>query len=152
MAFLDALRATSNVRGAAAAAGGSATGAYRVYHQDAAFREAWRSALAEGRTHLEMAMMGAARALFERSDERARPEGFEAPDESVRAPIGPTDITGLDARVALQLLRRNGPRDGARWVKAADADETRREILAKVAAVRAAREGAGSRERRREDG
>lgn len=130
--FLDALRATCNVRAAAAAAGVSARGAYRLYHEDASFREDWNAALAEGRVHLEMAMMGAARGLFDGASQQ--PAGSES---------GSVRITGMDAAVALQLLRLHGPRaDGrprGRWVKPADAEATRREILAKVAAVRAAR-------------
>ena len=132
-AFLDALRATCNVRAAAAATGVSATGAYRHFHRDAAFRAAWEAALDEGRVHLEMALLGAARALF------------EVPDAQSTPPVVPEGITGMDAKVALQMLRLHSPAgDGARrargqWTKPADPDETRREILAKIAAVRAAR-------------
>lgn len=79
-AFLDALRATCNVRAAALAAGVSPTGAYRWYHADAALRAAWDAALAEGRVHLEMALMGAARALFEEPDRRADAGGLEPPE------------------------------------------------------------------------
>lgn len=138
-AFIGALRATCNVRSAAKAAGVSAHAAYLHYHADAAFRAAWEAALAEGRVHLEMALIGAARALF------------DAPGEQANPPIAPERVTGMDARTALQLLRLHAPRDAAgrvrgRWVKPADAEATRREILAKVAAVRAAGEGVGSRE------
>jgi hypothetical protein len=130
--FLDALRATCNVMEAARASGVSKTGAYRWYHKDAAFRAGWDAALAEGRVHLELALIGAARALF------------EAPEEQCAVPVAPADITGMDAKAAIQLLKLHTPRDAAgrkrsRWVKPADPDETRREILAKVAAVKAAR-------------
>lgn len=131
--FLAALRGTCNVKAAARAAGVSPHGAYTRYHADPAFRAEWDAALAEGRVHLEMALIGAARALFE------APTGAgEAPEAE------PVAITGMDAKVALQLLRLHAPVDRAgrargRWVKPADADATRAEILAKVAAVRAAR-------------
>ncbi|PAX07350.1 hypothetical protein CKY28_15160 [Sphingomonas lenta] len=163
--FLDALRATCNVKAAAAAVGVSPTGAYRCYHADAAFREAWEAALAEGRVHLEMALIGAARALFERPNERAHsvgfegpqgrahPVGFDAPDAQAHAVVGPENVTGMDAKVAMQLLRLHRPAEergrARRWIKPADPEETRREILAKVAAVRAARDreqGTGSGE------
>lgn len=131
-AFLDALRATCNVQAARIAAGVGSTTVYRHYHEDAAFRASWDAALAEGRVHLEMALMGAARALLEPPDEQAHPV------------VAPAAVTGMDAAVALQLLRLHRPVDAAgrprgRWVKPADPEETRREILAKVAAVRAAR-------------
>ena len=141
-AFLDALRATCNVKAAARATGVSAHGAYNAYHADAAFRTAWQAALADGRVHLEMALLGAARALFDPAVDG--PSG--TPAARAAAPIAPGGVTGMDAKVALQLLRLHGPRDAAgrargRWVKPADADATRAEILAKVAAVRAARRG-----------
>ena len=145
LAFLDALRATCNVQAARIAAGVGSSTVYRHYHEDAAFRGEWDAALAEGREHLEMALMGAARALFESPDGRACPGGLEVADEQAAPVVGPCGITGMDAGVALQLLRLHRPTDASgrprgRWVKPADADETRREILAKVAAVRAARE------------
>jgi hypothetical protein len=130
--FIDALRATCNVRAAAAASDVSTTGAYRHYHADAAFRAAWDAALAEGRLHLEMALIGAARALF------------EVPDGQTHPVVAPEAITGMDARTALQVLRlhdrhdRSGRRR-AKWTKPADPERTRAEILAKVAAVRAGR-------------
>lgn len=62
----------------------------------------------------------------------------------------PIDVTGMDAKVALQLLRLHGPRaDGGRrfkWSRPADPEATRRAILAKVAAVRAAGMGDGAGE------
>lgn len=137
-AFLDALRATCNVQASCKATGAGSTTAYYHYHSDAGFRAAWEAALAEGRVHLEMALMGAARALFE-----APAGGFG--EQSV-PPVAPGAITGMDAKVALQLLRLHAPRDAGgrtsrrslgRWIKPADAEATRREILAKVAAVRA---------------
>lgn len=130
--FIDALRATCNVRAAAKATGISPRGAYDAYHADAALRAAWHAVLAEGKVHLEMALIGAGRALLEGQRGEARPV------------VGADDIKGMDAKVALQVLRSLAPRDAAgrvrgRWVKPADAEATRREILAKVAAVRAAR-------------
>ena len=130
--FLAGLRATCNVRGAAKLAGVSAHGAYTRYHADAALREKWNAALVEGRVHLEMALMGAGRTVFEGTDE-----------ELARAcpPVETPAITGMDARAAMQLLRLHTPgaRRRGQWVKPADAETTRREILAKVAAIRASR-------------
>jgi hypothetical protein len=132
--FLAALRATCNVRAAAQAAGVSATGAYARFHADAGLREDWTAALAEGRVHLEMAALAAARALF---------EGGAATE-----PAATPAVTGMDAKTALQLLRLHDPRraDGRarfKWAKAADPEATRAAILAKVAAVKAARGQAG---------
>ena len=150
-AFLDALRATCNVRAAARATRVAWSVAYAHYDRDAAFRAEWDAAVPQGRVHLEMAMIGAARALFEGAnsggsnpgkDGQGRPPGADMPDG---APVVATEhITGMDAKVALQLLRLHAPHDAAgrkrgRWVKPADADATRREILAKVAALRASR-------------
>lgn len=133
-AFLDTLRATCNVTAAARAAGVSRTGAYRQYHADAALRADWEAALVEGRVHLEMALIGAARAVLEGGAE------FVAGPVATEAPT----ITGMDAKVGLQVLKLHSPRDSSgrargRWIKPADADETRAAILAKVAAVRAER-------------
>lgn len=129
--FLDALRATCNVQEAARAVKMSPKGAYRCYHEDAGFRKAWEAALAEGRVHLEMALIGAAWALFRTPDAQAHPV------------VGPADVTGMDAKVALQVLKLHRPAEergrSRRWIKPADPEETRREIEAKVAAVRAAR-------------
>lgn len=142
--FIDALRATCNVRAAAKATGISPRGAYDAYHADAALRAAWHAVLAEGKVHLEMALIGAGRALLEGPVEGAHRVGREAPEEQAHPVVGADDIKGMDAKVALQLWRSLAPRDAAgrvrgRWVKPADAEATRREILAKVAAVRAAR-------------
>lgn len=150
-AFLQALRATCNVRAARLAAGVGSGTIYRHYHEDAAFREAWREALAEGRMHLEMAMIGAGRALFDGDwfgggEDAAAPGGEGAVSAVGKAAVAAGDIAGMDAKTALQLLRLHRPVDAGgrrrgRGVKPADADATRREILAKVAAVRAARGG-----------
>lgn len=141
-AFLDALRVTCNVKAARIAAGVGSTTVYRHYHEDAGFRAEWDAALAEGRAHLEMALIAAGRALFEGPEGEA--VGKACPADEAGA------ITGMDAKVALQLLRLHAPRDAAgrksgRQVKAADAEATRREILAKVAAVRRARPRLGGR-------
>lgn len=134
--FLATLRETCNVRLAAKAAGISAHGAYGRYHAEAPLRAAWDAALAEGRVHLEMALIGAARALCE-----------PVPAAGAKTD-GAVPITGMDAKLALQLLRLHAPRDArgrarGRWLQPADAEATRAAILAKVAAVRAARERKG---------
>lgn len=131
--FLQALRATCNVRAAARSAGVSAHGAYSRFHADAAFRAEWLAALEDGRVHLEMALIAAARAAAE------QPRGPEA------LPPDPGALAGMDAAAALQLLRLHRPVDArgrgrGQWVKPADPEATRAAILAKVAAVRAARE------------
>lgn len=125
--FLNMLRATCNVRTAAAAGAVTQGGAYHHYHADAVFRREWDEALAEGRVHLEMALLGAGRALFEPSDLSV--EFGETPP-----------VTGMDAKLALQLLQLHGSRrPKGSGVKPADVEATRREILAKVAAIKAAR-------------
>jgi hypothetical protein len=146
--FLQMLRATCNVRAAARAAGVSAQAAYTRYHADAGFRAAWDAARVEGRMHLEMAMIGAARALIEPPGEQPGAAGCAPPAEQSQPVIGPESIKGMDAWVAMQMLRQHTPREAggrarAQSVRPADAEETRRAILAKVAAVRAAREGGG---------
>ena len=142
--FLAALRATCNVKAAARAAGVSAHGVYLRYHADAALRAEWEAALIEGRVHLEMALLAAGRALFD-------VPGVDR-DGRAQAEPAPVAVTGMDAKVALQLLRLHAPRDAAgqmrgRWVKPTDAEATRREIMAKVAAVRAAREASAGADR-----
>ena len=71
--------------------------------------------------------LGAGRALFEPSDLSV--EFGETPP-----------VTGMDAKLALQLLQLHGSRrPKGSGVKPADVEATRREILAKVAAIKAAR-------------
>lgn len=126
--FLVMLRATCNVRTAAAAGAVTQGGAYHHYHADAVFRRQWDEALVEGRVHLEMAMLGAGRALF------------EPPPEPPVAPIATPPVTGMDAKLALQLLQLHGSRrPKGSGIKPADVEATRREIMAKVAAIKAAR-------------
>ena len=133
--FLAELRATCNVRAAARAVQVSSSGAYQAYHADAGLRAAWDVAIVEGRVHLEMAMMGAGRALFE-------------PPEPPVEPVETPPVTGMDAKLALQLLQLHGSRrPKGSGIKPADVEATRREIMAKVAAIKAARarEGSGIR-------
>lgn len=127
--FLSVLRVTSNVTAAAKAAGVSRHGAHDRYRADAAFRAEWVAALAEGRDHLEMALQAAARAAAEGRTPAA--------GETAATPA----IVGMDAHVALQLVRLGDRREarGRRPIKPADAEQVRATILAKTAAVRAAR-------------
>lgn len=56
--FLAALVETSNITKAAAAAGVTASRAYRVRQEDPEFRALWMGALAEGYHNLEMEVLG----------------------------------------------------------------------------------------------
>ena len=145
--FLDQLRATCNVTAAAAAAGITRSGAYQKYHADRVFRGEWDSALAEGRVHLEMALIGAARAMLEGEVPTPAPReerGVAPPGSPGGEMQGPPAISGMDAGVAVKLLQLHGSRrPKGSWVRPADPEATRREILAKVTAVKAARAWSG---------
>ena len=96
--FLAELRATCNVRLAAARAGVRHTTAYSLRRECAAFRAEWTGAIAEGRVHLEIALIGSALSLLSGG-------AAEGDDDPSITPMASPDITGMDARVAVTLLK-----------------------------------------------
>lgn len=109
MAFLDALRRTSDIRMAAEAAGTSPQAAYGLRDRDAAFARAWQAAILGGYEDLELRLLAAARgtakedgfdpaialALIRRQDARAKDGAAPGPVETVSP-----------AAVQAELLRR----------------------------------------------
>lgn len=130
--FLIHLGRTCNVRAAAAAARVRPTTAYQHRHEHAPFRAAWNAAVEEGRVNLEMALLGASLAMLNGAD----PEFGAGADVDI-----PALAPGMDAGVALQMLRLHTPGATRRTigVRASDPETARASVLAKAAAIRAAR-------------
>ena len=136
--FLAELRATCNVRLAAARAGVRHSTAYSLRGECAAFRAEWTGAIAEGRVHLEIALIGSALSLLSGNAD-------DGDADELAEPMASPAITGMDARVAVSLLKMHGPGRAAvrrnDWRKApVDPEVARAKLLANIAAVRAARE------------
>ncbi len=139
--FLDALRATCNVRLAAARAKVRTATAYHRRRECADFRDAWNGAIAEGRVHLEIALIGSALHLLGGAE-----EGGPADDaaHAAGAQMATPEITGMDARVAVTLLKLHEPgRAGARRnnhaLTIAAPEFARERVLKGAASLRAAR-------------
>lgn len=113
MAFLEALRRTSDVRLAAAEAGTSPQAAYGLRDRDAAFGRAWQDAILGGYEDLELRLLAAAR--------------------------GTATEDGFDPAIALALIRRQDARskDGARRGpgETVSPAEVQAELLRRIAAL-----------------
>lgn len=112
-AFLAALYRTSDVRLAAEAAETSPQAAYGLRDRDAAFAEAWRTAVLGGYEDLELRLLAAARGT-------ARADGF---DPAIALAL----IRRQDARSKDGAVRASGP-----MVSAADVQA---ELLRRIAAL-----------------
>ena len=126
--FIETLAATCNVRRAAAACGFSTVTAHRRRLRHAGFAERWGTALENGYTRLEFAVVEAANDTLSGAD--------FAPDRPI------PKMTVKEALSVLALHKgtvRHGQPSGSRWrLQPADPEKARANILKKVAAVRRA--------------
>ncbi|WP_432768338.1 MAG: hypothetical protein HEQ22_13055 [Sphingopyxis sp.] len=125
--FIDALAATCNVRRAAATAGFSYSGAYKMRRHEAGFAEAWQGALETGYARLEMALV-----------ERAILTVEALPEEDPAAPPVVGTMTVAQAMDVLNRHRATVERGRARQVRPRKgerptAEETNAVFLARIA-------------------
>jgi hypothetical protein len=124
--FLDQLAATCNVTLAGAACGFSHAALYRRRRNDAAFRQRWDAALAQGYAHLEALLLRRAVDAL---------EGV-APD-----PAAAVRIPEMSVRDALAILGHHRraiegrPRSRREWARRRPFGEARDSILAKLEAI-----------------
>ncbi|PAX07170.1 hypothetical protein CKY28_14120 [Sphingomonas lenta] len=134
MRFCAELARTGCVKDACAAVGLTTTSAYRAYKRCSEFAAKWDEALESERPILMQA-------AFERAV-----NGVEVTYRQGRRTV--TVRRYSDALLRFLIERGDGKKNARaqRWIKPADPEKTRQEILRKVAAVRAQRD----RERREE--
>lgn len=125
--FLDHLAATANVMASAEACGFTPQAVYVRRRKDAAFRQRWDVALAQGYAHVEAL-------LVQRAIEAL--EGFE-PDPAT--PIIARDMTVKDAMILLGHHRRTmegrSRGRGKSWEREMPIEEVRQEILRRAEAL-----------------